>query len=592
MTKLKNILLLFFIFIIALSLRIYGIDWDQGQHLHPDERFLTMVISTISRPQNIIHYFSTSTSPLNPYNHPDYQFFVYGTFPLFITKYIADFLGQSTYDRVYLLGRFLSALFDSLNIITLFFLSRLILKNRKQFYQYLPSLFYAFTVLPIQLSHFFAVDTFLNFFILLTFTLLAYYLQKSQPKFILLASISFGLALACKISAFIFVPIIGLIFFYLLLKKYSFTNLVRLLVIAICCLLITFLTFRFFQPYSFTGFFTLNQQFISNIKDLQGWSEPSIYFPPSVQWLSKTPLIFPFQNLVFWGLGLPQSILFFISSILFLIFAKKNHTAKKILTDSTLYTIFLSGIWIIFLFFYQGLLPVLTMRYFFPIYPFISILLIFSISTVNFPKKLLSAFFLLNIIYSFSFLSIYSRPHSRVQASRWIYQNILPGSTTTNEYWDDALPLSFSDRFSGIYQNKMLPLYDPDTPQKWEVINSILNQTDYIFLTSNRLWGSIPQVPDQYPVTSKFYNDLFDGYSQFSQVAEFNSYPGFSLPFLNKCYYFGQTNYPYQDKSNHFFEISNCNYPGIYLRDDTAEESFTVYDHPKVLIFQNNSSNL
>ena len=163
MTKLKNILLLFFIFIIALSLRIYGIDWDQGQHLHPDERFLTMVISTISRPQNIIHYFSTSTSPLNPYNHPDYQFFVYGTFPLFITKYIADFLGQSTYDRVYLLGRFLSALFDSLNIITLFFLSRLILKNRKQFYQYLPSLFYTFTVLPIQLSHFFAVDTFLNF---------------------------------------------------------------------------------------------------------------------------------------------------------------------------------------------------------------------------------------------------------------------------------------------------------------------------------------------------------------------------------------------------------------------------------------------
>jgi len=73
---------------------------------------------------------------------------------------------------------------------------------------------------------------------------------------------------------------------------------------------------------------------------------------------------------------------------------------------------------------------------------------------------------------------------------------------------------------------------------------------------------------------------------------KFNSYPGFSLPFLNKCYYFGQTNYPYQDKSNHFFEISNCNYPGIYLRDDTAEESFTVYDHPKVLIFQNNSSNL
>jgi hypothetical protein len=37
---------------------------------------------------------------------------------------------------------------------------------------------------------------------------------------------------------------------------------------------------------------------------------------------------------------------------------------------------------------------------------------------------------------------------------------------------------------------------------------------------------------------------------------------------------------------NKFFDIDkNCSYPGIYFRDDLAQESFTVYDHPQVIIF-------
>ena len=107
-------------------------------------------------------------------------------------------------------------------------------------------------------------------------------------------------------------------------------------------------------------------------------------------------------------------------------------------------------------------------------------------------------------------------------------------------------------------------------------------------MSSNRLWGSIPLVPDLYPSTSKYYQDLFANKLNFSKILEINSYPGFNIPFIKNCYYFGLTNMPH---NNSWFVKINCLHPGIYFRDDTAEEAFSVYDHPKVLIFTNDKSN-
>jgi len=53
---------------------------------------------------------------------------------------------------------------------------------------------------------------------------------------------------------------------------------------------------------------------------------------------------------------------------------------------------------------------------------------------------------------------------------------------------------------------------------------------------------------------------------------------------MKKCLYLGPTDYPGQKKMWITFE--NCLFPGIYVRDDTAEESFTVFDHPQVLIYK------
>ena len=80
-------LVMIVILIIAAVFRFTGIAWDGNQHLHPDERFLTMVETAISPVSSPAEYFDTANSKLNPNNY-GYTFYVYGTLPLFIVRYV------------------------------------------------------------------------------------------------------------------------------------------------------------------------------------------------------------------------------------------------------------------------------------------------------------------------------------------------------------------------------------------------------------------------------------------------------------------------------------------------------------------------
>jgi len=55
----KQKVLFFLVLILGMGLRLYGLNWDQGFHLHPDERFLTMVGTAIRWPKNVFEYFDS-----------------------------------------------------------------------------------------------------------------------------------------------------------------------------------------------------------------------------------------------------------------------------------------------------------------------------------------------------------------------------------------------------------------------------------------------------------------------------------------------------------------------------------------------------
>ena len=84
-------LILVIILGVGAYLRFVGLNWDENAHPHPDERFLTMVESALRIPKSVGEYFNTQESPLNPHN-VGYTFFVYGTFPIFIVRFIAEWV--------------------------------------------------------------------------------------------------------------------------------------------------------------------------------------------------------------------------------------------------------------------------------------------------------------------------------------------------------------------------------------------------------------------------------------------------------------------------------------------------------------------
>src|SRR5512143_3316963 len=175
-------LLLILVLMVGTYFRIVGLNWDADQHLHPDERFLTMVESALevkkcavpntsieacpggeTRWLSFSDYLDTETSPLNPQNR-GYGFFVYGDFPIVLVRYIAEWLGQTGYDQVHLVGRQLSALSDLLTILLLYVIGSRLYNRRVAL---LGAAFSALAVEQIQQSHFFIVDNFANLFIFL-----------------------------------------------------------------------------------------------------------------------------------------------------------------------------------------------------------------------------------------------------------------------------------------------------------------------------------------------------------------------------------------------------------------------------------------
>ena len=601
------------------------------RHAHPPGRTLPdhgeQRTGIAVRPRRVLRQHPLADEPYNK----DYGFFVYGTLPLFIVRVVAEFaqkfnegaklwtaspgnpLTMTGYDGVYLVGRALSGLFDLACVLLTFVIGRRLYSVKVGL---LGAALYAFAVLPLQQSHFYTVDTFGTFFALLTFYFAVRVAQGGEAgkrgggwgTYVALGA-ALGASLASRINL---APLAGIALLAAgirawddfqrmhadsrsgdgkLLSTLLQATLFRLLVMG----LVTLAVFRVAQPYAFGGTnlldFTFAEKWRDNMRTIRLLISGAADYPPGHQWASRTPFVFPFVNMVYWGLGLPLGITAWIG------WAVATWQVLRALTLSKGVALarphILPVAWIGGMFLWQGLQYVQSMRYLLPIYPLLAMMAAWFLwwlvekaqvagarsqvqdsnlqpSTFNLHRlavpaayTLLAGVTVLTMLWGWGFLAIYRRPLSRITATRWIYANVPEGSVVANEHWDDALPFSLdgkmsfkpSGMFSGLKSSSdgQMQMYNEDTPEKREQIYQWLNEADYIVQSSNRLWGSIPRLPMRYPMSTEFYKLLAEGKLGWELAGHFTSFPTiFGIPF-----------------------------------DDTwAEEAFSVYDHPEVRIYR------
>ncbi len=433
------------------SFRSMNNNWDESRHLHPDERYLSMVINAIEPVWTAREYFDTATSPLNPGNK-DFGFFVYGTLPVFMVRYAGEWTGQVGYDLNTLLGRTLSAVMDTITILLAFFIAK---KLFNSWVGLIAAVLYAFAVLPIQLAHFMTVDSFTNTFAMLTVLMAVIILKRplsiseqtgkvSQVWLKLWPYLAFGAALgmatASKINAIslaLLLPLAEGVRYYRLEKQGKEPAFLPMLGRIGLAAVMSFVVFRICQPYAFDGpgflNFSINQNWWLSMRSLQAQSTGEVDFPPALQW-ARRPLWFSFKNLLLWGLGLPLGLAAFGSTIgmAFHVLRKKNWDNLPLLAWTLIYAA------------WQGLAWVKSMRYLMPIYPLLAIIAAWGLwqlltasrdfrwKKLKISNKSLRAIGIVaaalvlagTLAYAFAFSQIYTRPVTRIEASEWIYENI------------------------------------------------------------------------------------------------------------------------------------------------------------------------
>jgi hypothetical protein len=126
--------------------------------------------------------------------------------------------------------------------------------------------------------------------------------------------------------------------------------------------------------------------------------------------------------------------------------------------------------------------------------------------------------------------------------------------------------------YGGIYKKELnLELYWDDNIEKLTRFTSTLNQSDYIFISSNRQWGTTTRVPERYPLTIAYYRNLIGCPEDKDIIWCYNvAKPGM---------FQGNLGFELVQVFESFPSLRN-----ITINDQFAEEAFTVYDHPKVLI--------
>ncbi len=566
--------------ILALSaaLRIYGLGWDEGHWLQPDERQIYFVALELDWPSSLAQALSPE-SPLNP------GFFAYGSLAIYLLRAVAAVLAYvwpalHDPDNLHLAGRLLAALFDLGTVYLTYRLARILISREgsggpvgalRRFLPLLAAGLVGTSVLHIQLAHFYTVDVLLAFFAMLALVLAAKVALGAGPVHQAGLGVVLGMALATKVSAAPLLLVVPVAFYTR--RSGSNGGWAKTLSRIALTLALAGATFFLVQPYALLDWRT----FVAHtLRESQiAWGRLEV--PYTLQYAGTIPYLYPAWQTALWALALPVGLAGWAGLAWLLV----RWLRRGAWGDSLLLA------WAGSYFVLTGLLYAKPLRYMLPLVPVLcltSTQLLAHVTSwagqrfagsgalrqagARWPVALgAGGLLVFGLVYALAFERIYTERHPWVSASEWIYEHVPPASALAVEQWDTALPLPLDvegrARRIEEYDLRLLTLYDePDDAAKWSALARHLAQSDYLVVASRRVYGAVAGLPQRYATTTRYYEQLFAGQLGFRLEAEFVRSPAWLNPRVPPL-------------------------PGAgpaWLRPD---ESFVVYDHPRALIFRN-----
>ncbi|MCE2464936.1 MAG: glycosyltransferase family 39 protein [Dehalococcoidia bacterium] len=609
---------------LALGLRLYGIGWDSFHGYHPDERSIYMradcMYDVLTQAPGYEHgscyrdnpgmeagvpspgtFVDAERSPLNPHWFPLGSVLIY---LLVLFRGILEPFGDfGTLENMSYVGRTLGALADVGSVYMVFLLGRRIFSPGAGL---LAAGLTALAVVHIQISHFYRPEPLLVFFLLASFWAMLRVMDLGRIRDSLLLGAFVGLTVSTKVSV---LPLA-----FPLVLAYAFTihgvlrsapgvslayALRQVMPKAIAGAAMSLVVFFLVTPYALLD--------ISNFVGDQVWQARNVartagIVPFTLQYVGESPLLYEIRQTVVWGLGVPLGIVAWgglLFTMVKVLRGRGRHKGEVLLLAWAVPSIILLA------FFETKFL-----RYIFPVVPFLVLMgsgMLFSalawaqkyrdgpsekggdpellpsgsIASVLKPRLpgIVAAGIVLLVaptaFYALAFESIYSKPHTAVQASDWINENVPQGSAIlTDNHWDEPI------RNLGRYDVEQIVSYERDSVDKMDVLAGQLASSDYLVFYSSRTYGSIARLPERYPMTSNYYRHLFSGNLGYDLERSFTSYPElFGVAFVDDTY--SRANLPEPEAPLHDDAVL------VSLDLGYADENVINYDHPKVLLFRN-----
>jgi len=566
----KTAIILFLILLAGIEVRFYGLGWGLPYHFNSDEFLLAANAEKLRTTQSVARLIKEER-----------KFFLYPPVLMFLNIGMVsastlfrpfDHSDPDSLKLFYLFARGIVALFSLATILLLFFLGKRIYS---QSIGLLAAFFLAFTVVHVRDSHFFCTDVPMTFFLVLILYLCVDLVEKKKQKNYLITGIVTGIAIATKQTALLVIPVIFVAHlmslwkgsenslskrWQLLRSKQSLKKLALVFGIAALVFLIA-------NPYIVMNPAAFLDMSRRTFEFLKGANQPQWSF----QFTGAT-VGYWFSNLFYYSMGPALEILCLLG-VLWALW-KRKWGDGLILMFLAIY------------FFSIGFGYYKFIRYTIPLLPFLCLLgarmamNLYEMAKAGILRIIvligITVVGLMSIFCTLAYLNIYKHDDVRIQASRWIHENIPKGSIVLFNI-SYATPLfgemffhpQFYDSYTvgygqdyyvkkDFYTLKALNFftYASDSltpPDKFgKYVRERLADADYIVMSDEHS-EQYHFRAREYPTVVQFFRRLYDERLGFRLIKTFAVQPSF----LGKTF-----------------------------NDDRSELTFRLFDHPKVRIFK------